>query len=256
MRKPTLLAAVAALFVPLLVSPEPAAARASSEKVVKETIVSRGKKRTYHLFVPETARAGAPAPLIVTLHGSGGNGLALVEKWKGLAKREGVIVAGPDSSDPAQWRVPEDGPELLFDLVEALKSRYAVNARRVYLFGHSAGAAQVFYMSLLESEYFAAVAAHAGLLHERAHPLMERVGRKMPIAIFVGTRDARLPLPLARATRDALNSRGFAAEYTEIAGHTHSYYDRADEINRAVWDFLKRHELMATPRYERYNFGG
>ena len=34
----------------------------------------------------------------------------------------------------------------------------------MYLFGHSAGAGQALYLSLLESEYFAATAVHAGAL--------------------------------------------------------------------------------------------
>lgn len=234
-----------------LISP----AEALPDKIIKDTIVSQGKKRTYYLFVPANLKATTPAALIVTLHGSRSNGLSLVEKWKDLAEKEGIIIVGPDSSDSLQWRVPEDGPDFLHELVEALKSRYAINARRVYLFGHSAGGGQALYMSLLESEYFAAAVIHAGVLHEQAYPLIERAKRKTPIAMYVGTNDQGLPLPVARATRDALNSRGFAAQLTEIKGHTHSYYDRAPEINRSAWEFLKQHELAADPRYERYRFG-
>ncbi|HEX8492131.1 MAG TPA: PHB depolymerase family esterase [Pyrinomonadaceae bacterium] len=231
-------------------------AKASSDKIVKDSITSQGKKRTYYLYVPETIKAAQPAALIVTLHGSRGNGLSLVEKWKDLAKKEGIIIVGPDSSDSLQWRVPEDGPDLLRDLVEALKAKYPINERRVYLFGHSAGAGQALYMSLLESEYFAATAIHAGMLHEAAYPLIERAKRKTPIAIFVGTNDAGLPLPVVRATRDALNSHGFNTQLTEIKNHTHWYYDRAPEINRSAWEFLKQHELTGAPRYQEYRFGG
>ena len=240
------------LFALLALAP---AARASAEKVVKDSIVSQGKKRTYYLFVPETVKGDAPAPLLVTLHGSGRDGLSLVERWKGLARKEGLIVVGPDSSDRAQWRIPEDGPDLLFDLVEALKSKYSINERRVYLFGHSAGGGQALFMALLESEYFAAVAVHAGYLDEQTYPLMDRARRKTPITIFVGTKDAGLPVPVARATRDALAGRGFPVEFTAIAGHTHAYYDRADEINLSAWEFMKRHELAEAPRFERYQYG-
>jgi poly(3-hydroxybutyrate) depolymerase len=225
------------------------------DKIIKESIVSQGKKRTYYLFVPEKLKAATPAALIVTLHGSRNNGLSLVEKWKDLAEKEGIIIVGPDSSDSMQWRVPEDGPDFLHELVEALKARYAINARRVYLFGHSAGGGQALYMSLLESEYFAAAVVHAGVLHEQAYPLIKLAKRKTPIALYVGTKDYGLPLPVARATRDALNSRGFAAKLTEIKGHTHWYYDRAPEINRSAWKFLKQHELAAEPRYQPYRFG-
>jgi poly(3-hydroxybutyrate) depolymerase len=227
----------------------------SSQEISKELITSNGKKRAYYLFVPEKLNPAAPSPLIVLLHGSGRNGLSLVEKWKDLAKKEKVILVGPDASDPQSWRIPEDGPAFVYELVEALKARYPVNGRRMYLFGHSAGAGQALYLSLFESEYFAATAVHAGALQgSQFNQLIERAKRKIPIAIFVGTNDNFFPLPVVRATRDALNAQGFNSELTEIKGHTHWYYDRAPEINRSAWEFLKRYELNGEPLYEEYQF--
>lgn len=223
-----------------------------AERIVKETIRSQGKQRTYYLFVPETVSTATRAPLLVLLHGSGRNGLSLVEKWKELAKKEGVIIVGPDSLDSRGWKIPEDGPDFIHELVEFLKAKYSVNPRRVYLFGHSAGAGQALHLALLESEYFAATAVHAGALRADDNSYIERAQRKMPIAIFVGTNDQLFPLPVVRATRDALNAHGFNSELTEITGHTHWYYDRAPEINRNAWEFLKNHELVEEPRYEQY----
>ena len=237
------------LLIALLATP------VSSQEISKELMTSNGKKRAYYLFVLEKLNPAAPSPLIVMLHGSGRNGLSLVEKWKDLAKKEKVILVGPDASDSQNWRIPEDGPDFVHEFVEALKARYPVNARRVYLFGHSAGAGQALYLSLLESEYFAATAIHAGALHgSQDNQLIERAKRKIPIAIFVGTNESFFPLPVVRATRDALNAKGFNSELTEIKGHTHWYYDKAPEINRSAWEFLKRYELTGEPLYEEYQF--
>jgi poly(3-hydroxybutyrate) depolymerase len=221
---------------------------------LKETIRSQGKERTYYLFVPDKISPASPAPLVVLLHGSGRNGLSLVEKWKELAKKEGVIIAGPDALNSQGWRIPEDGPDFIHELVEALKAKHPISPRRVYLFGHSAGAGQALYLSLFESEYFAATAVHAGALREQDGPVIEQARRKIPIAIFVGTKDQLVPLSIVRATRDALNTRGFKSELTEIKDHTHWYYDRAPEINQSAWDFLKAHELGAEPKYEQHQF--
>lgn len=226
----------------------------AAEKIVKESIRSQGKERTYYLFVPDKISPATPVPLIVLLHGSGRNGLSLIEKWKELAKKEGIIIAGPDSLNSQGWKMPEDGPDFIHELVEALKANYPINTHRVYLFGHSAGAGQALYLSLLESEYFAATAVHAGALGMEDDPYIERAKRKIPIAIFVGTNDQFFPLSVVRATRDALNARGFKSELTEIKGHTHWYYDRAAEINRSAWEFLKRHELSGEPKYEQHRF--
>jgi predicted esterase len=192
--------------------------------------------------------------MIVMLHGSGRNGLSLVDKWRDLAKAEGIILVGPDSSNSQSWQIPQDAPDLLYELVEYLRIKYPVNSRRIYLFGHSAGAVAALYLSLLESEYFAATAVHAGALRSDDGPFIERAKRKIPISIFVGTNDSSFPLSVVRATHDALNTRGFKPELHEIKGHNHWYYDRAPEINKSAWTFLKAHELGADPKYERYNW--
>jgi len=226
---------------------------AASDKVVKELITSQNKKRAFYLFVPESVKSGTPAPLIVLLHGSGRNGLTLVDKWKDLAAKEGIILVGPDSMDPSIWNSPVDGPDFLHDLVENIKSRYAINPRRVYLFGHSGGAIFALYMSLLESQYFAATAIHAGALAKN-DPAIVVAKRKTPIAIFVGTRDRLFPLEDVRGTRDDLNKQGFAVELTEMPGHDHWYYDLAPKINQNAWAFLKKHQLNEDPQYEQYNY--
>src|SRR5215216_5434519 len=135
----------------------------AKDDIMKELITSNGKTRAYYLYVASTIKAPTPAPLIVMLHGSNRTGVTLVEKWKDFARKEGIILAGP-ASDLRGWGSPQDGPDFLRDLVEELKTKYPVNPRRVYLFGHSAGAVFALEMSLMESQYFAATAIHAGAL--------------------------------------------------------------------------------------------
>ena len=93
----------------------------AKDDITKELITSNGKTRAYYLYVPSTLKPGSKSPLIVMLHGSGRVGMSLVEKWKDLARKEGFIIAGPDSSDPRGWNAPKDGPAFLRDLVEELK---------------------------------------------------------------------------------------------------------------------------------------
>ncbi len=224
----------------------------AAEKVEKLTYGSGEKNRTYYLFVPEKASAGS-APLIVLLHGSGRNGKSLVDRWMPLSKAEGIILVAPDALDSRGWRVPEDGPDAVFDLLEIVRGTYDVDARRMYLFGHSAGAIQGLQLAALESQYFAAAAVHAGTIDPGFYPFLNRVPRKIPIGIWVGTNDSLFPVESVRSTRDALKSRGFTAELTEIRGHTHDYYGRASEINKAVWAFLKEFHLDGDPMYQRYS---
>ena len=225
----------------------------AKDDITKELMKSNGKTRVYYLYVPSTVKA--PAPLVITLHGSNRTGVTLVEKWKDYAKKEGIILAGPDASNLQGWGSPQDGPDFLYDLVEEIKAKHPINARRMYLFGHSAGASFALHMSLMESEYFAATAIHAGAL--RSQDEMELIGlakRKIPISIQVGDSDQFFPLKEVRATRDALKEAGFPVDLIEIQNHDHWYYDKASNFNQTAWEFLKKHELAGDPRYQKYKW--
>ncbi len=226
----------------------------AKDDITKELMKSGGKTRVYYLYVPSTIQPSTPVPLVVLLHGSNRTGNSLVEKWKDIAKKEGFIIAGPDAINLRGWQAPQDGPEFLHDLVEELKTKYAVNPRQVYLFGHSAGATFALEISLLESQYFAATAVHAGALMEDDKSWVELAKRKIPLFIQVGEYDEYFPVKVVRETRDILKASGFPAELTEIKGHDHWYYDKAPKINQVAWEFLKKYALDADPIYRKYNF--
>ncbi len=225
-------------------------------KITKESFATKaGVKRTYYLFVPKDLHQSARIPLLITLHGSNRNGYSLVERWQDLGGKEGIIVAGPDAQNPALWSTPGDGPDMFYELAEVLKSRYPIEPRRVYLFGHSAGAVFAMGMGLMESEYFAAVAVHAGAFRSEAeYSVVNFAERKIPLAMFVGDRDQFFPIKAARQTRDALRRVGFPVELTEIPNHDHWYYDMGPKFNRWAWDFLKTKQLDSDPRYQTRAF--
>jgi poly(3-hydroxybutyrate) depolymerase len=237
------------VFVVLLLACSSAAAK---DDITKELITSNGKTRAYYLYVPSTVKTSAP--LIVMLHGSNRTGTTLVEKWKDYAKKEGIILAGPDATNLRGWASPVDGPDFLHDLVEELKGKYPINPRRVYLFGHSAGAAFALQMSMMESQYFAATAVHAGALTAAGMDLIELAKRKIPISIQVGDSDEFFPLKIVRETRDALKNAEIPVELIEIKGHDHWYYDQASKFNQTAWEFLKKYELESDPQYRKYRF--
>lgn len=223
----------------------------ASLKVQKETFVSQNKKRTYYLFVPENLKPSEPAPLIVLLHGSGRDGLSLVDKWKDLANKETIILAGLNSADSSTWNTIKDGPEVVRDLVEHVKTTYPIDSHRVYLFGHSGGAVYAILLSLMQSEYFAATAVHAGSLREREElKYVERARRNIPLGIWVGTQDPFFSVSSVHATRDALVARGSPVELTVMPGHDHWYYDLAPRINEGAWKFLKKYSLTTEPRFQ------
>ena len=178
--------------------------------------------------------------------------MSLIDPGKDLAVKDGIILVAPDSSDSSQWNQTADGPDFIHALVEAAKSKYPIDPRRVYLFGHSAGAVYALYLSVIQSEYFAATAIHAGALLTNDLKIIDIATRKIPIAIWVGTNDPYFALILVRATRDAFDSRGFPVQLTEMPGHDHNYYAVAAKINPTIWEFLEANTLKSGPLYREY----
>ena len=191
---------------------------------------------------------------MVLFNGSGSPVDGLFDPWKEIARKDGVLLIGQTAFAPGAWRIPEDSPDFTQEVIESAKAKFAIDQRRVYLFGHSGGAGHVLLLGLLESEYFAAVGAHAGALRESDRALLDVPQRKIPMAIWVGTKDQMVPLKMVRDTLAVLTKRGFPAKVTELAGHTHSYAERAKETTDAAWGFLRKESLSADPKFYRYPF--
>ena len=216
--------------------------------ITKESLTSLGLERTYYLFVPP--KLEGPAPLLILLHGSGRNGKIVLDHWRGMAEKEGIVLAGPDATESNHWQFPADGPVLLRDLVTEVEKRTAIDKRRIYLFGHSAGASFAVPMALLQSKYFAAVVAHAGGIQPGNEGGLDVALRKIPIALVVGLKDPAMAN--SRTSKELLEARGFPVELTEVPHHGHDYYARSKFINDLAWKFLAAHVLEADPVYTSY----
>lgn len=224
------------------------------QKPATRTMEFQGNKRPYQLLIPKQAAAG-PVPLIVLLHGSGRDGASQMRVWQDLGRDQGVALAAPDAFVPTGWSLDTEGPDYFQALVAAVKKDVRVDDRRVYLFGHSAGGHQALGIGLLESEYFAAIAVHAGGLNPSQEIFVQQARRKIPVAMWQGTADRVVPVGYARSTRDMLKGMDIPVQLTEIANHTHDYYSRSRRINEEVWAFLKQHRLTTDPVFRQYVFG-
>jgi len=227
--------------------------RSEAKSAQKETLESGGQKRTCWIYRPAALPPGATTPLLLLLHGSGRDGASQTREWQKLADKEGVLLAAPDALDPKGWAIPADGPQFLGDVVSFVRARYPVDPARVYLFGHSAGAVFALNVGPMESEFFAAVAVHAGAFRDAADAnVLSYASRKIPVFLVVGTKDPYFSVDAVRETKRAFEAKGFRVELLEIPGHDHDYYRRSDEINRKAWDFLSPIRLEKDARFKTY----
>lgn len=227
----------AAMIVGACVTALPALAK---DKIEKISFKFGDNSRVMYVVVPDKPD---PMPVVVLLHGSGHNGEIMAQAWRDLAAREGFIVAAPDSLDPAMWASTNDPPVFFHAVIDRVKARHTIDDRRVYLFGHSGGAAYALYLAVADSDLFAATAVHAGALQANPPGLFEQAERKMPIAIWVGDHDPFFPIDAVESTRRLYESNGYSIKVNLIPNHDHNYYAIADEINSKAWNFLKSASL-------------
>jgi len=241
-----------ALLFGLLLAPGPGLGR---ETLSRDSLSIGGVQRTYYLYVPEITSGRAPA--IVLLHGTGGNGLFMVRRWQKVAAREGILLIAPDSlHSNSGWVLDNDGPDFIRAVILTAAAKTPIDPHRIYLFGQSGGAAYSLTLGMLESQYFAAVAFHAGGWRRAAeYQFVNFAKRKIPISMWVGDEDTYFPLLSVQNTERVLVSNGFPAELHILKGRTHSYRDVDADFNDGVWDFLKHQSLAALPVYTPYRLG-
>jgi len=200
-----------------------------------------GHKRTIYFFVPEE---GGRLPAVVLLHGSGRNGEIMVDQWRDLAKREGIVLVAPDAYDPVGWNPKDDPPGFLHSSVQQVAARHPIDLNRIYLFGHSSGAEYALLLAILDSHYFAAVAVHAGSIAEANFKLFAYAGRRLPVGFWIGDRDPLFSLDTVKATKRAFDQNGFPTQLTVLPNHDHNYYAISDLVNAQAWQFLMHTQLQ------------
>lgn len=241
------------LAIPLMIALLAPLAVPAAEAIQQKSFESGSQQRTYAQFVPDSLPADTVVPLLIVLHGSGGRGGWMVQQWQDMAQQQRFIVVGPDSTDVMLWRIREDGPVMFRDLVLAVAREHMIDTRRIYLFGQSGGAVYALTLSLLESEFFAATAIHAGGWREPKQSVaLDYAMRKIPIAIFSGSRDPYFPVKSVTRTIAALKQAGHPTAMKIIPRHDHDYQDVVQQVNPAAWDFMQRVSLPATARFQEY----
>ncbi len=190
---------------------------------------AEGKDRTkrggFVFYVPETADATTPLPLIVALHGGYGHGADFLWTWLREARSRRCLLLAPTSRGTT-WslQAPAADGQALASMVSFLCERFPVDRTRVLLTGLSDGATFTLLAGLAEDAPYTALAPVSGVLH----PLNLEVGnlaraQGRPIHLVHGARDWMFPVALARHARDELAKAGAALVYREIEDLSHTY---------------------------------
>jgi polyhydroxybutyrate depolymerase len=170
--------------------PPAACAKPHAAGVTTVNLTSAGRMRSYRLFVPRSYDGKTPLPLVLNLHGSGGDPTSFAS-WSGLeviGEREGFIVAGLAGVN-ANWNVPPnpanpDEVAYARDVIDQISSAACVDATRVYATGFSGGARASSFLGCKLPDRITAIAPVAGVRWPGPCP-----GRPIPVIAIHGLAD-------------------------------------------------------------------
>ncbi len=209
----------------------------------------------YRIYVPKKYDGKKALPLIVALHGGGGDENTMLGRpqMRQLAERHGYIVLSPSGYSPhGGYGKPFDDdrdPSLAlmtrlseFDVMRTLKimqTEYKIDKNRVYLMGHSMGGNGTWRLGAKYAKNWAALSPIAsgqatpkGFTHKKVSPGDEILGAAKPydfdaikhIPVFVchGVLDPRAPVENARAMVARMKKLSMTYEYFEKPDGTHA----------------------------------
>lgn len=197
---------------------------------LKRHIPFEGRDRNYYLWMPD-GPSNDPRPVIVLLHGAQRTGASMIDMWKDVADRHGVILVAPDALGQS-WSPAADSPAFLGTVLQDAHGISPLDGRAVYLFGHSSGGILATLYANRVGQLWAGVGIHAGILDPKA---VVAAPDAPPIRHYLGTKDHLFPRSGAEASAKALSDAGHEMELVMIKGHTHWYYAIGPHLAEDLW---------------------
>jgi predicted esterase len=217
----------------------------------------------YHAYVPAAlgeSSTGDRFPLILFLHGAGGNGAAIAgdATMQAAAGRLGAILVAPTSDSTCDWNADETCMAQTVQLIRVLKRRYPVDDTRVVLTGFSMGGRGSFSLAVAYPDAYcgvvpvaSAVGAVYPLTATRAQqkayccPHMENL-LHLRLHYFAGDQDMAEMLAQNRACAECGKDLGLDFVYTEMPGLGHVFPPDLWE-DAVKWTLQKPRARMPSP---------
>jgi predicted peptidase len=200
----------------------------------------------YLLHLPRDYDPVRRFPLILFLHGSGQRGDDLEQiKRHGITKIAEAhedfpfIAVSPQCPADSDWIVRMDDLNALLDHISA---NYAVDPARIYLTGLSMGGRGAYQLAFVAPHRFAAMAIVSARRPDVFRsPDRAATLRHLPIWIFHGAQDVRVPATEAREMEHALRACNGDVRLTIYPDAEHDAWTRAYE-NPELYVWLLEHK--------------
>lgn len=259
-------------LVPPVTAQEPAPAKKTMPKfpiTIKPD--TRAEQRKYHftdtneelgyvLYVSTKVTKDKKNPLIIALHGLGGDANFIVrDRLIDLAEEGGYIVAGPLGYNVGGWygspvivmggkkveppNLAELSEKDVMNVLAMIQKEFNVDENRVYLMGHSMGGAGTLFLGQKYKEKWAAIAVIAPaafmMLQNRVEILTPIKEAGIPVMLVQGNKDDVVPASYAHQWIDTMRELKIEHYYLEFP-----FGDHGTIINDGMTDifsFFKTH---------------
>ncbi|MEZ5978308.1 MAG: prolyl oligopeptidase family serine peptidase [Planctomycetota bacterium] len=193
-------------------------------------VLGATESTTRHFFVPSSWNRDDACPLLVVLHGAGGDGRQMVPSYRSTAEALGAVVLAPTESgaNVGYTAEPRERAAVL-EAIRFARRRFDVDEDRVYVTGFSRGGHLTYDLALRRPDLFAAAAPLAGgprLVPERGQASIRfapnLVG--LPLRAVVGELDDAAMLWNVRdLVRRAREEGAESVEFEVLPGTGHSF---------------------------------
>ena len=209
---------------------------------VREFKGAGDKRLKYGWLAPAKVSSGEKYPLVLCLHGRGGNTMA-AGALATTARREKFpcYIMAPACEQPAWWASTtilgrgehEELLPLVIEAVRSLMAKESIDPARIYVTGQSMGGVGSWGAIARYPELFAAAAPVCGAWPVEDAAKMTAV----PVWAFHGEVDKTVPVKWSRELTAAMNKAGGVAKYTEYAGVGHDSWGDT-YANESMWTWM------------------
>jgi predicted esterase len=176
----------------------------------------------YQVFVPAAYDKSNSFPLVIALHGMGGDENSYFQSYaqgafKVEAEKHGYLVACPKGRKPASMYIG-DAEKDVMDVIAEMRRDYNIDPDRIYLTGHSMGGYGTWSVAMNHPEVFAALAPVSGGANNPA--AMSKIAH-IPQLVVHGDTDPTVPVERSRVMVAAGKKLGAEIKYIEVPGGDH-----------------------------------
>jgi predicted esterase len=210
-----------------------------------------GRLVPYRIYLPRQLNPTKALPIVVLLHDSLGdensyfsdlyNGRLIKEE----AERRGILLVAPSAGGrfPSYTGASEQD---VLGVIAAVAADYRTDPNRLYLTGHSAGAAGAWLIASSRPDLFAAIAPVAGgsLPREALTMLLGKLAN-IPAMVVRGAKDGITPAAAPREIVAAAGKAGMRIEYYEAPAADH--FTVVPKSIAQVLDFFDKHTRPEKP---------